>query len=91
MFRIWGKIFHENHMIRDTVVENGDSLSRTRKVFLGLEEICRQFDLSQPIWLDSNIREFQRISKTRFTADSFVEAIDFDYLEIQVIEEDPIW
>jgi len=25
---------------------------------------------------------------TRFTADSFVEEIDFDYLEIHVIEED---
>ena len=27
-------------------------------------------------------------AKTRFRQDSFVEEIDFDYLEIQVIEED---
>ncbi len=88
MFRIWGKIFRENHLLKDTVVENAEKTNRTRKVFAGLEEICRRFDLGNPIWLDKNIREFQRISRTRFTADSFVEPIDFDYLEIQVLEED---
>lgn len=24
MFRIWGKIFKDNHMVRDMVYENGD-------------------------------------------------------------------
>ena len=52
-----------------------------------LDEICHEFDLSQPIWLDSNIRYFQLHDKTRFTKDSFIESIDFDYLEFQVIEE----
>ena len=88
MFRIWGKIFLQNHLLKDTVVENASDLTRTRKVFAGLEEICHRFDLSVPIWLDSNIRDFKRISKTRFTKDSFIEPIEFDYLEIQVIEED---
>ena len=46
------------------------------------------FDLSQPIWLDTNIREFKRHNKTRFTQDNFVEEIPFDFLEIHVIEED---
>jgi hypothetical protein len=53
-----------------------------------LTEICREFDLAEPIWLDSNIREFQKIARTRFRKDSFIEEIDFDYLEIWVIEED---
>ena len=75
-------------MIKDIVVENGQNLSRTRKIFAGLEEICRELDLGTPIWLDVNIRDFKRLSRTRFTRDSFVEAIDFDYLELQVIEED---
>lgn len=35
-----------------------------------------------------NIADFKRHYKTRFTQDSFVESIDFDYLEIQIIEED---
>ena len=32
--------------------------------------------------------DFKRFSKVRFRQDNFFEAIDFDYLEIQVIEED---
>ena len=70
------------------VAYNSDySMSRTAMVFQAVEEICQEFDLSQPIWLDANIREFKRHDRTRFTKDSFIESIDFDYLEIHVIEE----
>ena len=44
--------------------------------------------LAPEIWLDSSIRDFQRHARCRFTKDSFIEEIDFDYLEIWVIEED---
>ena len=89
MFRIWGKEFHNNHLLKDIVIENDDmELNRTRKVFNALEEICVAFDLSVPIWLDSTIEEFKRHSKCRFTQDNFIEHIDFDFLEIHVIEED---
>lgn len=89
MFRLWGKIIFENRLIKDTVIINEDlKENRTRKVLKGLEDICIKFDLSLPIWLDSNIAEFKRISKVRFTQDNFVDSIDFDFLEIQVIEDD---
>lgn len=88
MFRMWGKIFKDNRLICDMVAVNDDpNLNRTRKVFSALEEICLSFDLSQPIWLDSTVNDFRRHSKCRFTQDAFVEHIDFDYLEIQIIEE----
>jgi hypothetical protein len=45
-------------------------------------------DLSKPIWLDSVVKDFQLHAKCRFTRDSFVEDVSFDYMEIQVIEED---
>ena len=88
MSRMWGKIWKDNHLIQDSVICNGDySLSRTQMVFQALEDLCYQFDLGKPIWLDANIRSFQCHDKTRFSQDNFVEAIDFDYLEIHVIEE----
>ena len=40
MFRLWGKIFKENHLLRDTVAENNAADSRTHKIFSALEEIC---------------------------------------------------
>ena len=45
-------------------------------------------DNSKPMWLDATIHDFKKHSKARFTPDNFVEQIDFDFLEIQVIEED---
>ncbi len=89
MFRLWAKVWEKGRMVRDITIENGDlSLNRTKKIFLALEDACKAFDLSVPIWLDHNISEFQKVSKVRFHQDNFMEEIDFDYLELQVIEED---
>ncbi|MCI5900888.1 MAG: hypothetical protein MRZ69_11230 [Lachnospiraceae bacterium] len=88
MMRIWGKIWKNNHMLRDTVIEDDRDDTRTHKVFHALDEICYAFDLGKPIWLDSTINEFKRHSKARFYQDNFIEEIPFDYLELQVIEED---
>ncbi len=89
MFRLWAKMFTENRMIKDMVICNDkEELSRTQKIFGAIEEICHAYDLSKPIWLDSTIADFKRHDKTRFTKDNFMEPVDFDYLEIHVIEED---
>lgn len=87
MFRLWGKEFKDNKMLIDTVIEDTSDDTRTHKIFHALDDICYEFDLSKPIWLDANVEEFQRLAKTRFTQDNFVDSIDFDYLEIHVIEE----
>jgi hypothetical protein len=89
MFRLWAKIFKDNHLVKDMVVYNDSGgLRRTQKVFAAIDEICRTFDLSKPIWLDATVSDFKRHDKTRFTQDNFIDSIDFDYLEIHVIEED---
>lgn len=88
MFRLWCKIFTDNHLIKDTVIINDSSDNRTKKVFDGIDNACQQFDIGHPIWLDANIKAFKRYSKVKFTQDSFIEKIDFDFLEIHVIEED---
>lgn len=88
MFRVWGRTFKSNKMLKSTTIELNMDDTRTHKVFKALEMICEEFDLGTPIWLDTNINEFKRIARTRFTADSFVEPIDFDYLDFYVIEDD---
>lgn len=89
MFRLWAKVFKDNRMVKDMVVCNDSTkLRRTQKVFQAVDEICRSYDLAKPIWLDSTIKDFQKHDKTRFTQDNFMEPIEFDYLEIHVIEED---
>lgn len=88
MFRLWGKIWKDNHLLKDMVFEEESEDTRTHKIFRGIDKFCESFDLSHPIWLESSIIEFQRHDKVRFSQDNFAEEIPFDYLEIQVIEED---
>ena len=87
MFRLCGKIWKENRLVKDTVICDESADTRTHKIFHALDAICYEFDLSKPIWLDSNIEEFKKRDKTRFSKDNFVDSIEFDYLEIQIIEE----
>lgn len=90
MFRLWCRLIDAgHHTLRDMVYENDEKeVNRTKKIFSGISEACRQFDLSEPIWLDSNIREFQRTAHVQFTKDNFVEEIPFKFFDVRVIEED---
>ncbi|MEI3525525.1 MAG: hypothetical protein V8Q27_04850 [Eubacteriales bacterium] len=72
-------------MLKDMVVEDFSDETRTHKIFNALDEICHQFDLSKPIWLESCIADFKRTAKVRFYQDSFIDPIEFDYLEVQVM------
>ena len=78
--------------MKDMVYANSDiDINRTKKIFDGIwrkKDACYPFDRGEPIWLDSNIADFQRHSKVRFTKDNFIDSIDFAYMEVQVIEED---
>ncbi|MCQ2422633.1 MAG: hypothetical protein MJ064_06530 [Lachnospiraceae bacterium] len=88
MFQLWAKMWKSGRLEKDMTVSNGSEANRTKKVFEAIDDVCREWDLSKPIWLASNIKDFKRHAKTRFSQDSFSEAIAFDYLEIQVLEED---
>ena len=64
MFRMWGKLIKDNHLLKDTIIERcSDSLSRTQMVFDALETICYELDLSKPLWLDANVRELSAITR----------------------------
>lgn len=86
--RIWFKEFKDTRMLRDMVVEDNSDTNRTKKVFEAIDKMCFEFDLGEPIWLESSINEFKRHAKVKFRQDNFVETIEFDYLEMHVIEED---
>lgn len=86
--RIWFKMIRDNHLVKDTTITDETNDTRTHKIFRALEQACYEFDLSRPIWLDANVNEFKQNAKTRFRQESFVETIEFDFLEMHVIEED---
>ena len=86
--RIWFKMFDDTHLVKTETIEDDSQETRTYKIFAALELACHLFDLGVPIWLDHNVQEFQKNGKTRFYQDNFIEEIEFDYLEMQILEED---
>ena len=88
MFRLWGKIVKDHHILDDMTVENGNyALSDEELVRDAIDRMCVRFDLSHPIWLAKNRKEFAARHRTRFAADSFLDPISFDYLEIQMLDD----
>jgi len=85
---MWGKIIRSGRIERDFTAVDDRMVNRTKKVFGCLEQICREFDLDMPQWMNGNIAEFGAMGKTRFAPNSFMDSVDFDFLEIQVVEED---
>lgn len=87
MFRLWGKIIKNNRIINDQVFKTDVlDLSLNDKIKQGLESICYNFDLQTPLWFNEHDKDFALFGKTRFTDHHFVEDLNFDYLEIEIIE-----
>lgn len=53
-----------------------------------LAEACHRLDIALPLWLDKNDREWEDFGQTRFLPDAFMEAVDFDRMEIEFIDPD---
>lgn len=76
--RFWGKIKIEDGMKRDVTLEAPDFLS-------ALAAVCDAFDLSKPIVCTKHHAEIKAFRRTVFYADDFVDGVDFDTLDIEVI------
>ncbi len=88
MFRLWGKIIKSNKFITDHVYETDSQvLDRAGKTDEGLESLCYEFDIQKPMWLSDNKKDFAQFGKARFTQEHFIESIEFDYFEIEIIED----
>lgn len=88
--KIWFKIWKNSKLVQDVTIEDDSRETRTHKVMNALGEACRTFDLERPMWLDRTVADFKESARARFYADSFIEEVPFDYLEIEVLEEDVI-
>ena len=88
MFRLWGKLIKDNRLTNDFVIEDSSDDTRTHKILYAVDALCTKFDIAHPIWFENNVRDFKRFNKVRFNSDNFIHHFEYDYFEIQVIEED---
>ena len=70
------------------MIEDSSDDTRTHKILYAVDALCTKFDIAHPIWFENNVRDFKRFNKVRFNSDNFIHHFEYDYFEIQVIEED---
>lgn len=63
--------------------EQGSFQKQLEQCFI---ELCKKMEISVPIWLKKNTREFVRFGRTSFNNDQFLEPVAFDRFEIRFIK-----
>lgn len=83
MARLWAKIIRNHRIYRQATAECawGD-------VDDALTELCRDFDIPKPLWLEKHGREFDSFRRTVFLPEHFMEEVPFQRLEIEFLDDD---
>lgn len=87
MIKLWGKIIKNHKIVLQEVALCTEELEYQEQLKHCILELSYTFDIQKPYWLEKNMNEYNKIKKTSFTQDNFMEEIDFDRFEIEVIEE----
>ena len=88
MYKLWAKKIKRNHLVDSIVVKNNEDISTSEKRDKCLKEICQRLDISVPIWLKKHDLEFSQFKYVTFYPQDFIDEIDFDKLEVELIDEE---
>ena len=77
---LWVRVIKGHRIIKQATAPctRGDPME-------ALQAALKELDLSRPLWLSKNQREWEEFGQTRFTQEHFMETISFDQLEIEYI------
>ena len=87
MYRLWAKTIKNNKIINSVDVKNGENITLDQKLKKCLSEIFIKLDVSAPVWLPKHKNEFNDFKKIIFTKDDFIDEVNFDRLEIELIDD----
>lgn len=87
--RIWA-IIRKRMRIAQQCEANGvhNGLWDVDAVSKALTPLCEQMDVARPVVLDKHVKQLSNFGKTAFRQPDFVEAVSFDALEIELIDDD---
>lgn len=93
MYKLWAKKISKNHIDNSIVVKNKENTSLLEKRDKCLKEICQKLDISVPVWLKKHEQEFSQFKYVTFYPQDFIDEVDFDKLEVELIDDDkkPAW
>lgn len=83
--KLIGKITKGIYIYRTEYVENEEpNIIYTDLLEKCLIDLCKKMEISVPMWLDKNTKEFVRYRRTFFSKEQFFEEVNFDNFEIRV-------
>ena len=83
MPRLWARIIMKQRISRQATID-----AAFEDVDDALTELCRDFDIPKPLWLNKHGREFEEFRRTSFLPEHFMEEVPFQRLEIEYLEDD---
>lgn len=87
MYKLWAKKIKDSKIIESLNIKNDENISLTEKREKCFKEIFKLLDLSMPIWLKKHDKEFTEFKNVTFYPDDFIDYIDFDKLEIDLLDD----
>lgn len=84
MFRIWAKVYQNEHIAKQTVYESDERF--TYADFFGyLAELCTELDVPTPVLLKQHLFQYAKFRHVVFRPADFMEPVDFTKLVIENI------
>ena len=83
MPRLWARIIKKHRIERQATVECAWPEAEE-----ALTELCHEFDIPRPLWLNKHYREFEEFRRTQFLPEHFMEDVPFQRLEIEYLDDD---
>lgn len=88
MYKLWARKIKKNNLIDSIVVKNKEDIPSQEKRDKCFKEICQKLDLSVPVWLSKHDLEFSQFKYVTFYPHDFIDEVDFDKLEIELIDSE---
>jgi hypothetical protein len=84
MFRIWGKVIKDGHIVRQTTYEREEKFTYAH-FFNYLADICDALDVPTPVLLKTSIFNYAKFNHVIFRPSDFMEDVPFDRLVLENI------
>lgn len=84
MFRIWAKVYKEDHIEKQTVYRREEQFSYA-DFFTYLTEICDALDIPTPVLLKPHLMNFAKFNSVTFRPADYMEEVPFQKFVLENI------
>lgn len=89
MLRLWIKLNTDHKITRHDIFTCAERDIRNDTALSGaMREICSAFDQPVPVILNKHIKELNNFRRTVFKKEDFIESVDFDSMELEILVEE---